>query len=181
MTSHGVLQELLAQAWKNAITGDYHRQRINSERSLQASLWSKLNDLLSVEYRMFIEPRLKAKEGLVKPESRLPDIAICNAEEVVAFLEIKYLPRAKPKWQKDLKTFEWINRHKDQLKVQNVRYRGVVKDDRLYKISEGVLFVWAGVHASAGLDLRPYIEPSLSKRFFELHAETKHGEHPTVR
>lgn len=103
MNRRGLLRGQLTQAWGMAIDEDYRRQRINSERSLQASLWSKLNVLLPPESRrMFIEPKLKATvaalDGQVKPEFRFPDIVICNTREVIGIVEVKYLPRAKPNW-----------------------------------------------------------------------------------
>lgn len=186
MNRRGLLRKQLTQAWRNAIEEDYHRQRINSERSLQASLWSKLNKLLPAESRrMFIEPKLKAKvaalDGQVKPEFRFPDIVICNTREVIGIVEVKYLPRARPNWKKDLQTFLWLHTNREQIVIQNVRHRGVTADDRSYPLAQDVLFVWAGVHALSGIDLGQHIDPDLSTHFLALHAETKQGEHPTIR
>lgn len=185
MNRRGLLRQNLKDAWQSAIADDYYRQRINSERSLQASLWSKLNEILPKARRMFIEPKLKATvealDGQVNPEFRFPDIVICNTKEVIGIVEVKYLPRAKPNWQKDLNTFSWINTNRDQIVIQNIRYRGVTVDDREYPLSEDVLFVWAGVHALSGIDLAKHINPELSRHFLALHAETTDGEHPTIR
>jgi len=43
MSRRTVLRSQLTTAWREAIEEDYRSQRINSERSLQASLWSRLN------------------------------------------------------------------------------------------------------------------------------------------
>ena len=60
MNRRTLLRAQLAQAWKECIDFDYRRQRINSERSLQASFWEKLNSCLPAETRrLFIEPTMK--------------------------------------------------------------------------------------------------------------------------
>lgn len=186
MNRRNLLRKQIVQAWHEAITEDYQTQRINSERSLQASLWSRLNAILPTESRrMFIEPKLKAEvetlEGQMSPELRFPDIVVCDTKEVIGIVEVKYLPRARPRWRKDLKTFKWIHEEREDLFIQNVRYRGVAVDDREYPIAEDVLFVWAGVHALCGIDLTQEIEPPLSERFLALHAETTDGAHPKIR
>lgn len=181
----GILRHQLKNAWRSTIEGDYRRQRINSERSLQASLWSKLNALLPESRRMFIEPKLMAKvenlDGQINPEVRFPDIVICNTREVIGIVEVKYLPRAMPSWKKDLKTFLWIHTNRDQIVIQNVRHRGVTVDNRSYPLAQDVLFVWAGVHVLSGIDLSEKMPQELSKHFLALHAETVDGKHPAIR
>jgi hypothetical protein len=134
---------------------------------------------------MFIEPRLKAKapnlDGQVTQEFRYPDIVVCNTREVIGIVEIKYLPRAKPNWKKDLQTFSWIHKHRDQIVIQNVRHRGVATDSRAYPLSKDVLFVWAGVHVPSDVQICQNIDQGLANHFLELHAITRNGEHPELK
>lgn len=181
-----LLRQQLEDAWRLAIEDDYQRQRINSERSLQASLWSKLNAILPTNSRrLFIEPTLKAAvkdlDGSVKQEFKYPDVVVCNTREVIGIVEIKYLPRARPNWKKDLQTFSWIHNHRDQIIIQNVRYRGLLADDRAYPLAKDVLFVWAGVHVASTTPLSQHIDQRLTHHFLELHAHTKHDGHPELK
>lgn len=186
MNRRGLLRQQITEAWNSVIKADFHRQRINSERSLQASLWSKLDGILPPESRrMFIEPHLKVTtstvDGQVAQECRYPDIVICNTREVIGIVEIKYLPRAQPNWKKDSQTFSWIHNNRDKIVIQNIRHRGVAADDREYRLSKDVLFVWAGVHRPSNIDFTQHIDQSLAKHFLERHAITRDGKHPVVQ
>jgi hypothetical protein len=129
---------------------------------------------------MFIEP------GLVTTISgdrkcRFPDIVICNTKEVIGIIELKYMPRVKPNWKKDIETLLWIREHRDILRIQNARHRGVESDGRMYPLSKDLLLVWAGVHCDQTAQLKQHIQPMTSDSFLELHAITQVGEHPTLK
>ncbi|MDA0835310.1 MAG: hypothetical protein O3A29_18695 [Planctomycetota bacterium] len=53
-------------------------------------------------------------------------------------------------------------------------FRGIAADDRQYRLSNNVLFVWAGVHTARDIDLRNQIDQQLAKHFLEMHAITGH-------
>jgi hypothetical protein len=180
MSSRRLLRRHITDAWHQSITTDYAAQRINSERSLQASVWANLNARLPTKTRrMFIEPRMSVP-GSVK-QSRFPDIVICNTYKVIGIIELKYQPRVKPSWAKDLATFHWITEKRKYITVSNVRFRGIGVDSRSYPLAENVLYVWAGVHAACELDLTAYVAPAVSSCFLELHAETRRGEAACIR
>lgn len=186
MNERGLLRTQIIESWKSAIENDYHRQRINSERSLQASFWSKLNNILHPETRrLFIEPTLQADieqaDGSKKIESKFPDIVVCNTREVIGIIELKYQPRAEPSWEKDLNTFEWIQKNREHLTVQNERYHGLQSDNRKYKLAENFLFVWAGVHLPWKNSLSNHFPKEFLGWFLELHAETQDDNHPKLR
>jgi hypothetical protein len=70
------------------VSFDYCNQRINSERSLQASFWVQLNRTFPAgTRRMFIEPCLVVT---VKRRRTLlyPDIVICRLNQAVPFESI---------------------------------------------------------------------------------------------
>jgi hypothetical protein len=169
MKHRGLLRKQITKAWNAAISQDYQRQRINSERSLQASLWSQLNSILPPKSRrMFIEPTLKIEREGTR-EFRIPDFVICNTKEVIGIIEIKYIPRAKPNWKKDVDTFDWICKNRNKLVVQNKRHRGVESDGRIYPISKDLLIVWAGVHRDSDLLIKDHFKPKVSDSFLELY------------
>jgi hypothetical protein len=180
MASRSPLRSQIKKAWRQSITDDYVAQRINSERSLQASVWSHLNGLLpSASNRMFIEPRMSAagKDRQV----RYPDIVVCNSREVIGVIELKYQPRVQPSWRKDIETFNWIATSKTHITVSNFRFRGKSADARTYPLAKDVLCVWAGVHAECNMRLINYAGAELAPSFMELHAETRHSGTPRLR
>lgn len=182
-TIRAPLRRLLLDAFHTCIDVDYRAQRINSERSLQASLWSQLNVRLPPERRMFIEPRLALRAARGRRIVH-PDLVICDTRSVIAVTEIKYLPRGRPNHAKDLRTLRTIARQRDRLFVSNARFRGPEADAREYGFSPRTLFVWAGVHrpwrSGGELPLLSAGAPELAGCFLQLHAETAVDELPTV-
>lgn len=181
------LQKQLLTAWKKSIERDYCNQRINSERSLQASFWSQLNAILDPNTRrMFVEPRFALKvNGDTK--QRFPDFVICNSVHIIAVVELKYLPRALPAFDKDMETLELLAKHRAELMVANSRFRGERRAAKEYPFSDSVLFVWAGVHRKPKVSYESIDVPMLSRGikelggcFLQLHAETDLGHPPKV-
>ena len=181
------LQNQLLKAWDKAIKSDYRTQRINSERSLQASYWAQLNKTLNPKTRrMFIEPRLRlaTRQG---ENFLVPDIVVCSPQKVIAVIEIKYLPRARPAYDADVRKLRRISRRRGKLHVSNKRFLGRVADAREYRFSANTLFVWAGVHKRPKESFESIDVPMLSSGikelegcFIQLHAETTDSDHPNV-
>lgn len=180
MSTRPLLRRQITEAWCQSIASDYADQRINSERSLQASVWAQLNALLpSSTRRIFIEPCMSVPG--TRRQVRFPDIVVCNTREVIGIVELKFQPRSKPSWSKDLATFHWVTENRDRISVSNVRFRGVGTDSRSYPLSRTILYVWAGVHAACELDLRAHISPAVLQSFLALHAETQRGQAAIIR
>ena len=95
------LQELIVKSWKECIRRDYINQRINSERSLQASFWSCLNKNIQTKTnrQLFIEVPMRVEINGATTRV-IPDIIICSQQKVIAVIELKYLPRGQPKYKK---------------------------------------------------------------------------------
>jgi hypothetical protein len=187
MNERRLLKSQIIKAWHQCIAIDYRLQRINSERSLQASFWSRLNPLLSKNRRIFIEPCIVIKTSTATIRV-FPDLVICNTREVIGVLELKYKPRAGPEYRKDIASLAIIAKHRDSIVVSNQRFRGQPVNETIYALSQNILFVWAGVHAitssanknnpiyplySAGYD-------ELQGCFVELHAETNVNSLPKI-
>ena len=146
MKQRKFIKSLITHAWEKSIEEDYCNQRINSERSLQASFWAHLNQMLPKTRRLFIEPSMRINaNGEMK--KLIPDIVVCNTKEVISVIELKYLPRVQPKYEKDLQSLALIAKNKSKTSIANERFRGPEKDSTRYWLSKNILFVWAGVHA----------------------------------
>lgn len=109
----------------------------------------------------------------------MPDLLICNSREIIGVVELKYQPRARPNYSKDLETLEWIATHGSNISITNERFRGKTADARTYKLSKSVVYVWAGVHADKSITLP--IPARLKSNFLELHAITTKDDDPVIR
>lgn len=187
MAKRRTLRKQIESAWAAAIESDYCSQRINSERSLQASFWSQLNQLLPpVRRRLFIEPSIGISiEG--RPRIIYPDFVICNRREVIAVVELKYQPRAKPSFHKDIETLRTIAEQRSGLQLVHRRFRGLDFENTAYPCATSMLFVWAGIHAvqsasysSRDIPLFADQHPSLANSYLQLHAETHLDKPPAV-
>lgn len=116
MKQRNLIKSQIVQAWNLSINEDYCNQRINSERSLQASFWSHLNRLLSENRRLFIEPTMSinTKRGIKRI---IPDIVVCDTKKVISVIELKYLPRGQPKYKKDIENLALIAKNRNQIAI----------------------------------------------------------------
>lgn len=182
MKQRSLIKSEILQAWSDSVWSDYCNQRINSERSLQASFWGHLNDQLSKNRRLFIEPGMSIHTK-ASVKKLIPDIVVCNSKEVIAVIELKYLPRAQPRYKKDINTLSLIAQNKKGISISNERFRGKEKDSNCYTLASNVLFVWAGIHAEERDEpemLYSTGHAALDDCFLELHAVTRKDRQPEV-
>lgn len=182
MKGRSVIQAKIINAWQQCIEGDYCNQRINSERSLQASFWSHINDSLPTSRRLFIEPSMmiRTPSGIKK---LIPDIVICNTKEVISVIELKYLPRTQPRYKKDIESLAAIAQYRKGISISNSRFRGSEQDTTVYSLSDKVLFVWAGVHTEEKSNqgtLYSTGHRSLENCYMQLHAITQKNGDPEI-
>ena len=178
------LQELILKSWKECIKRDYINQRINSERSLQASFWSCLNKNIQIKTnrQLFIETPIKVNSGALNKRV-IPDIIICSPQKVIAVIELKYLPRGQPNYKKDIETLALISRYKHKIQISNGRFRGDNKKRTEYEFSSKVLFIMASVHAKEKIKTNSSYSDGnkyLKGCYIELHAETVQGKSPLI-
>lgn len=178
-----LLRDRLCSAWEDVVRRDYERQRINSERSLQAAFWARLNERLPMHQRMFIEPRFKAEAG--GPRC-IPDIVTCSKRKIICVIELKYRPRGKPWYRKDVRSMNSLACAGSDIKLSNDRFDGRVADSTIYKFSTTTLFVWAGIHrppksgSFKNADSFCGDHAALAGRFMSLHAETIKNDCPYI-
>jgi hypothetical protein len=169
----------LAVAWLNVINSEYCAGRINSERSLQGYLFAELRQQMRDDGRqIFIEPRVDlAAEGRIVR----PDIVICNANEVICVVELKYAPRGKAATEKDMQSIGAIA--VDQtIEISVERYLGPRIPSKPYRISSTTLFAWAGVHKGGAQQSEVWTADDrfANHYFLELHALTKSDAEPRL-
>jgi hypothetical protein len=177
-----LIESNIIEAWYRCVKNDYSRQRINSERSLQASFGFYLNKLLPPDQRLFIEPRVAVthRAGIKKLH---PDIVVCRKRLVTAIVELKYLPKTRPNYKKDIESLAFISKYRDKIFISNSRYRGPETGEGEYKLSKRILFVYACVHKDMRFDEYPLYAAgykSLSGRYLQLHAETRADSKPKI-
>ena len=131
----------IESAWRSSIEGDYDNHKVLSERTLQASLWAHLKDLAQSQY-IFIEPRIQlpANAG-ERPRFVVPDIVVCRAKSIIAIIELKFAPRAKPDLTNDLKKLLALYSGRAQIELVLPRFLGVKVKDHAYRITEQTQFV----------------------------------------
>src|SRR5688500_11644530 len=98
-----------------------------------------------------------------------------------AVIELKYQPRGRPKWRKDLQKLEAILANRSKISIANVRYRGIDVDPHSYSLAEDTLFVWGGVNVDSDLAIMGEATPALRRCLLELHASTQDAAPPRIR
>lgn len=179
------LQKQILTAFQQAIDDDYSRQRINSENGMVASFTWRLKKQLPQFRRVFIEPRVFDKR--LRTRLWYPDIVVCNSREVIAVIEMKYTPRGRATWKRDLTKLNNIAKVSKQLHVANTRYLGPPRDQREYHFSDKCIYVWMGVHLpfkEHAIGQTPRLARGfkhLESKFVQYHAFTSSTAYPTVK
>jgi hypothetical protein len=130
---------------------------------------------------MFIEPGITySDKGVVR--RIFPDIVICNSREIVAVIELKFHPKVRPPFTKDLASLNNISKHRNSISLSNSRFNGIEFDPKTYTGSSQILFAWAGIHKGCydEQDWAAWRYPHLKGCYVELHAETKRSSDPEI-
>jgi hypothetical protein len=177
MARRSKLGNHIIKAWERTLESEYCKGYINSERSLQATLFANLRAVFTEEKtarRIFVEPAVKLADGSVIR----PDIVICNSREAICFLELKYVPRAKASTTKDMRSIASVA-SSNGIAISLERYRGPERPLISFDVAKTVLFAWAGIHAGSTEESKVWSDPAFKDHFYlELHAVTKDGHAP---
>ena len=182
MKGRGLIKNQIIDSWIECVSTDYAGQRINSERSLQASLWSQLNARLNKNRRLFIEPCILVERNGLKRKI-IPDIVVCSTREVISIIELKYKPKATPQYRKDIQSLEFIAHNRKSISIANDRYSGPRGEAKVYQLSDKILFVWAGIHRKSNKSGESVFSagfPGLAGCFLQLHAVTNQNSDPDI-
>lgn len=144
-----MLRELLNNAWNETVE-DYKASRINSERTLQAALYSRLRTRLPTSTQVLCEP-------VISFELRgnlIPDMVIAEGGDVIAIIELKFVPHHRPMWRGDLEKLRWYGEAKEaHFQLVLDPGTGVYTEDR-FRFTENCLLVFGvvGRHDAEALD-----------------------------
>ena len=179
MHRRSLLRSHLMKAWRKTIEREYNSQLINSEHGLQVYFCAELLRLFKksrVNRRIFVEPRVSSRAG----KHRHPDIVICNTKYIIGVVELKYVPRSRPGWKKDIDTLKFIASNPAGLEIANERYLGIEPLSRPYPLAPDAVLCWGAVYTGKPFDLTDKVVASLGDRFLQLHAVTANGERPDI-
>lgn len=180
MQRRALLRQQLIEAWHYTINNSYRSQLINSERGLQIYFCAALMNLFrqaKLERRVFIEPHITSKRA---GKSRYPDVVICNSQRIIGVVELKYLPRVRAKFAKDIETLEFFSKNHSDFKISNDRYRGITGDNRIYPLAKDAVLCWAGVYTGKRIDLKLHVCRLTKPKLLQLDATTSKGHDPSV-
>lgn len=180
MANRRLLRRQLRQAWVDTIRETYGQQIINSERALQVQLAARLLaafDQDGVRRYLFVEPKLILENG----QRVHPDLLVCNSRQIIGAIELKYQPKVRPRYAKDLATLDALARESGSIQLENTRYRGPGLGERGFTLSADPLFVWAGVYRSPRQEIPADGSYSINtSQLLILHAVTQVDEGPEI-
>ncbi len=184
MAARLMLRMHLEEAWRRTIAQEYAGQLINSEKGLQVFFCKHLLDCFKsdkVSRRLFIEPRVSMPGSDDPKYARHPDIVICHTRKIIGIVEIKYLPRTRAKFKKDLLTLDWLLEGQVDVALSNDRYRGPRAVHKGYSLAGDAVYCWAGVHCEPETKVALPDARAINDRVFVLHAITSREAVPIVR
>lgn len=135
------MKEKFEEAWKTCVS-EYREGRVNSECTLQALLYSELRKAMP-DLVVLCEPHLE----LTKAGMAYPDIVVLSSNEIVAVVELKFVPHHYPLFRDDIAK---LVHYADEAKEQNILLEpGTGKfDDRKHRFSKDCLLVFAVIGRS---------------------------------
>jgi hypothetical protein len=172
MLTRQVLRGDLEFAWRRTIEEVYDRGRVDSEASLQVHFSRYLLQRFEDERRdrrIFVEPNI-----ISIPQSlhKKPDLLICNQRSIIGIVELKYKPRARAIYTKDLETLDLLSKHRLNFVVSNERYLGPSSTERKYKIMSNAVLCWAAIYSGERIKSARFEEAESREEFLGLHALT---------
>lgn len=172
MSQRSALRDDLQIAWRSVIKCKYDEQKIDSEASLQVHFAAALLDHFARKgrtRRIFIEPSVRIEDPKIYKK---PDLLICNRQSIIGIVELKYVPRGRPSYQKDLETLNNLTENRLKFVVSNKRYLGPRKDAKEYSLAQDAVLCWAAVYSGRKIDSPEFRSAEERPDFLALHALT---------
>ncbi|MFQ5752724.1 MAG: hypothetical protein ACE5HI_12070 [bacterium] len=94
-----LMVDVLKDIWVSKIASDYSSGLITTERGLQAILFAHLYGLRK-NWKAYVEPGIAYYEN--GPARYKPDLVICSSSNVLAIIEIKFVPHHYPHYKRDI-------------------------------------------------------------------------------
>jgi len=146
-----MIKTILKNAWEE-VEAVYLTGIICSERHLQAVLYKILesNKSFYENYHCFIEPYLNTlNKSIPEIEGKFPDLVIVDkvSNEIVAVIELKYVPHYYVPFEKDVWNLSLINKYrgnKSVIQLMTEPETGKYQTEG-FTISENLLCVFAAI------------------------------------
>ena len=151
------MKDLIRSAWSDAVAA-YLDSRINSERTLQASIYANLLNRLPEGHRVLCEPCI----DLHGHGRFIPDMVVLSQNQIEAVIELKFVPHYYPTTE-DLEKLKKYSLAADEfpllLNPTTGRY-----DDKKVRFSPDCILAFAviGQHNAVALD-RSAIEANMAE------------------
>lgn len=115
------MDEIFNKAWAE-LNNIYSSGGICSERQMQFYLLTSLYKFdINKEFDFFVEPSIFDKDNNLSDlglKNIIPDILVTKGREIVAVVELKFIPHSYIQYKKDIKNMSafYVNRHNKDLK-----------------------------------------------------------------
>ena len=109
--------EKLKNIWMTWVESSYLEGRITTERGLQSNLYAHILRE-EPDWKVYVEPGFYPPDGMTAQYK--PDLVICDSRNILAIIEIKFVPHHYPQYISDLDKMIDIS--------SNVNYREIFLD-----------------------------------------------------
>jgi hypothetical protein len=178
MVRRNRLRKIAAVAFERACSL-YREGLINSEAGLSAAMWNELRlQFIKNELDTFgvvVQPRLEFSEGRdLDPSVRYPDLVVCNRDEAIGVMELKFAPRGRPSSLKDLRTFEKLAAvAPNGLEVRRDRWHGRTPL-KVFPLADDAIFVWGAIGKVPTTGTKPPV--GVEARYLRLFYSSTEGK-----
>ena len=131
------MKNAILESWE-MVCGQYKRGRINSERTMQAFFFRFLQDAVP-DRAVFCEPGVE-----VATFRAIPDILVTEAGNVVAAVELKFVPHAYPVFEDDLNKLAHYANHCESFPLALDPLSGKFNSTR-HRFTDDCLLVFAAI------------------------------------
>lgn len=141
------LIDKLKKIWEKDIKEEYYNERINSERCLQAVLYHYFRECLGEKCGIFVEPKFDYKsEEIGGLKNKTPDLVITFEENILAIIELKFVPQGYATYMEDFKKFLSEEKYMGEgVWMQIDKTTGKWKQDKVFKITKKTVYIFLAV------------------------------------
>ena len=126
----------LDSAWTSSVDA-FKKGQIASEATLQAHLFCALHTRIP-DVLIHCEQVIKLSNG----QRKQPDMLVVRGNDVIAVLELKFVPHDYPRYEDDVEKLAQYSKHRNDFEISLDPTTGKFSD-QLYRFCESCLFVFA--------------------------------------
>ncbi|WP_234262990.1 hypothetical protein [Hydrogenophaga sp. NFH-34] len=127
--------------------------------------------------RIFVEPSVQVLEPRIY---KRPDLLICNQKQIIGMVELKYVPRGRASYSKDLETLYILQKNRLKFEISNQRYRGPKGLTGTFTLASDAVLCWAGVYSGEKIRSDAFLHAESSQDFLALHALTSKDKNAII-